>query len=101
MGTASYLLVGGEKALEETFGSTAHGSGRVMSRNEAIRTFRGENVKHELESRGITVKAKSMSGISEEAPGAYKDIDEVVRVSHELGIGKLVARVVPLGVIKG
>lgn len=101
MGTASYLLVGTEKAMKETFGSTAHGAGREMSRNEAIGKFRGETVKNELEKRHIYVKCASWKGIAEEAPAAYKDIDEVVKVSHEAGIGKLVARVVPLGVIKG
>ncbi len=101
MGTASYVLVGGEKALEETFGSTAHGAGRVLSRHAAIKKYWGETVKKELKSKGIAIKARSMKGISEESPGAYKDIDEVVKVSDAVGIGKLVARLVPLGVIKG
>ncbi|MBR9690179.1 RtcB family protein, partial [Candidatus Woesearchaeota archaeon] len=101
MGTASYLLAGTQKAMEETFGSTAHGAGREMSRHEAIRRFRGENIKNDLEKRNIYVKSASWKGIAEEAPGAYKDIDEVVKVSHEAGIGKLVARVKPFGVIKG
>lgn len=101
MGTASYVLVGGEQSLVETFGSTAHGAGRVMSRHTAIKQYRGETIKKDLMAKGITLKARSLSGVSEESPGAYKDIDEVVRVSDSLGIGKLVARVVPLGVIKG
>ena len=101
MGTASYLLVGTEKGMKETFGSTAHGAGRVMSRMQAKKEFLGETVKKELEQEKIYVKSKSMKGISEEAPGAYKDIDEVVRVSHEAGIGNLVARVRPIAVIKG
>ena len=101
MGTSSYLLVGTQKALEETFGSTAHGAGRVMSRTKAIRSFRGEQIKKELEEHHIYVKAASWKGICEEAPQVYKDIDEVVKVSHEAGIGNLVARVKPIGVVKG
>ena len=101
MGTASYLLVGTETARKESFGSTAHGAGRVMSRSAAIRQFRGEQVKQELEKRHIFVKSKSWKGICEEAPQVYKDVDEVVKVSDDTGIGKVVARVVPLGVIKG
>ena len=101
MGTASYLLVGTKKAEEVSFGSTAHGAGRVMSRHEAIRRFRGEKIKHELESRGIELKATSWKGIAEEASEAYKDIDEVVKVSHGVGIGNMVARLVPVGVMKG
>jgi len=101
MGTSSYILVGTKRAEEISFGSTAHGAGRVMSRNEALRRFRGEQIVRELASKGIEVKGTSMKGIAEEAYQVYKDIDEVVRVSHSLGIGNLVARVVPLGVMKG
>ncbi len=101
MGTASYLLVGTEKGMKETFGSTAHGAGRIMSRAQAKKEFRGEVVKKELEKDKIYIKSHSWKGISEEAPLAYKDIDEVVRVSHEAGIGNLVARVRPIAVIKG
>ena len=101
MGTASYLLVGTEQALKESFGSTAHGAGRVMSRSAAIRQFRGEQVKKELKEHHIFVKSKSWKGICEEAPQVYKDVDEVVKVSHDAGIGNLVVRVRPLGVIKG
>ncbi|KYK26372.1 RNA-splicing ligase RtcB [Euryarchaeota archaeon SM23-78] len=101
MGTASYLLVGTEKALEETFGSTAHGAGRVMSRSKAIKTFRSEQIKKELEQQNIFIKAASWKGLTEEAPQVYKDIDEVVKVSHEAGIGNLVARLKPMGVVKG
>ncbi|MBN2052860.1 RtcB family protein [Candidatus Woesearchaeota archaeon] len=101
MGTASYLLVGTEKALKETFGSTAHGAGRVMSRTEAIRSFRASDIKRQLEEHRIYLKAGSMEGVSEEAPAVYKDIDEVVKVSHDAGIGNLVAKMRPLGVIKG
>lgn len=100
MGTASYLLVGTKKAEEISFGSTAHGAGRVGSRSEALRTLRGEQVARDLASKGIEVKGP-WKGLAEEAPQMYKDIDEVVRVSHKLGIGNLVARLVPLAVMKG
>ncbi len=101
MGTASYILVGTTEAEKLSFGSTAHGAGRVMSRHEARRRFRGERIKQELERKGIELESTSWKGVAEEASQAYKDVDEVVRVSHEVGIGKLVARVVPLGVMKG
>jgi tRNA-splicing ligase RtcB len=101
MGTASYILVGTNEGMEATFGSTAHGAGRVMSRHEAIKTYRGEKIVKELEAKGISVKGASWKGIAEEAPGAYKDPEEVVRVSHEAGIGKLVVRLKPIGVVKG
>lgn len=101
MGTASYVLVGTKKAEEVSFGSTAHGAGRVMSRKQALREFRGESVANKLKNRGIYVKGVSWKGIAEEAPGVYKDVDEVVMISHKVGIGNLVAKLVPLGVIKG
>ncbi len=101
MGTSSYLLVGTEEAEQLSFGSTAHGAGRVMSRHEARRRFRGEKIKQELAGKGIELQSTSWKGVAEEASQAYKDVDEVVRVSHEVGIGKLVARVVPVGVMKG
>ncbi|MFH0867729.1 MAG: RtcB family protein [Candidatus Woesearchaeota archaeon] len=100
MGTASYLLVGTKKAEEISFGSTAHGAGRVGSRSEALRTLRGEQVARDLAAKGIEVKGP-WKGLAEEAPQMYKDIDEVVRVSHKLGIGNLVARLTPLAVLKG
>jgi tRNA-splicing ligase RtcB len=101
MGTASYILVGTRQAEQLSFGSTAHGAGRMMSRHEARRRFRGEQIKQDLESKGIALQSTSWRGVAEEASQAYKDVDEVVRVSHEVGIGKLVARVVPVGVMKG
>jgi len=101
MGTSSYILVGTSEAEELSFGSTAHGAGRVMSRHEALRRFRGEQIKKELERKGIELKSANWKGVAEEASQAYKDIDEVVKVSHEVGIGKLVAKVVPVGVMKG
>ncbi|MGQ9801817.1 MAG: RtcB family protein [Candidatus Saccharicenans sp.] len=101
MGTASYVLVGTAEAEEMSFSSTAHGAGRVMSRNEALRRFRGEQIRDELAKKGVELKATSWKGVAEEASAAYKDVDEVVRVSHETMLGKLVARVVPIGVMKG
>ena len=101
MGTSSYVLVGTKKAEQVSFGSTAHGAGRVMSRHEALRRFRGEKIKQELQKKDIEVEAGGWKSIVEEAPGVYKDIDEVVRVSHKAGIGNLVARVKPLAVMKG
>ncbi len=101
MATASYVLVGTKEAEEKSFGSTAHGAGRAMSRAEAIHTFRGEAVAHEMEKKSILVKAASWKGIAEEAAPAYKDINEVAKVSNDVGLGKVVARLVPLGVVKG
>lgn len=100
MGTASYVLVGAETG-KVSFYSTAHGAGREMSRHAALRRWRGEKVKKELEARNIFVRSASWKGIAEEAPGAYKDIDEVARVSDETGIAKRVSRMVPVGVVKG
>jgi len=101
MGTASYVLVGTKKAEEVSFGSTAHGAGRVMSRHEALRQQKGEDVKKKLEAEGIDIEAGSLKGLAEEAPESYKDIDEVVKVSHGVGIGNLVAKLRPLAVMKG
>jgi len=101
MGTASYVLVGTKKAEMLSFGSTAHGAGRVMSRHEALRSFRGEKIKQELKNKNIEIEAGSWKSIAEEAPQVYKDIDEVVKVSHALGIGNLVAKLKPMAVIKG
>lgn len=101
MGTASYILVGTKEAEKMSFGSTAHGAGRVMSRHAALRQFRGEKIKQELERKGIELKSTSWKGVAEEASQAYKNVDEVVRISDAVGIGKLVARVVPVGVMKG
>lgn len=101
MGTASYVLHGTGIAMEETFGSTAHGAGRKMSRAGAKRIYRGEEIQKNLKEKGIVVKATSMPIVAEEAPGAYKDVDEVVRTAHKAGISLLVAKMVPLGVAKG
>jgi len=101
MGTSSYILSGGEKSLEMSFGSTAHGAGRLKSRTQAKQDYWGEDVQKELKRDGILVKAASGSTIAEEAPGVYKDVDEVIRVSDELGIGQKVARMKPIVNIKG
>lgn len=101
MGTGSYVLKGGLASLELTFGSTAHGAGRVMSRTQAKRQWRADELQRDLKRQGIYVRGRSKATIAEEAPGAYKDLDEVVRVSHELGIGTRVAKLVPVCNIKG
>ena len=87
--------------METTFGSTAHGAGRVMSRTQAKNEFWGEDVQDELRGQKVYVKAQSGATVAEEAPGVYKDVDEVVRVSEELGIGDTVARTFPVCNIKG
>ena len=101
MGTSSFLLAGTAEAEGLSFSSTAHGAGRVMSRHEAIRRFRGEKIRDDLARRGIELKSTSWKGVAEEASEAYKDVDEVVRVSNEVGLGRLVAKLVPIGVMKG
>ncbi len=101
MGTASFLLAGTAAAEALSFGSTAHGAGRIMSRHEALRRFRGEKIRDDLAKRGIELRSTNWKGVAEEASEAYKDVDEVVRVSDEVGLGRLVARVVPIGVMKG
>jgi tRNA-splicing ligase RtcB len=101
MGRNSYVLVGTPTAMDETFGSCCHGAGRVMSRAEAVRQAAGRSIERELESRGIIVMGRGRKGVAEEQPGAYKDVNDVVRVVHNAGIAKRVARMRPLGVIKG
>jgi len=101
MGSASYLCVGKPKAMDLSFGSTAHGSGRIMSRAKATKRYWGAKVKEDLGSRGILVKSASMKVLAEESPGAYKDIDQVVQVSHDLGIVEKIVRFIPIGVVKG
>ncbi|MEE8131464.1 MAG: RtcB family protein [Candidatus Paceibacterota bacterium] len=100
MGTASYVLVGTEKG-EEAFFSTCHGAGRTMSRHQAIKTLSGKEIIKDLESKGILIKCYSLRGVAEEAPKAYKDVDEVVEIVHRAGLSKKVARLRPLAVIKG
>ncbi len=101
MGTASYVLIGTTEAMRQTFGSTCHGAGRVMSRAKAKKVVRGSTLRDQLKSRGILICARSMSGLAEEAPQAYKDVSRVVEVVHSLGIGRKIARLEPLAVIKG
>jgi tRNA-splicing ligase RtcB (3'-phosphate/5'-hydroxy nucleic acid ligase) len=101
MGTASWILVGNKKSLDLSFGSTAHGAGRTMSRSAAKRSYTVEKVKAELDSKGIYIKSLTKNGIVEETPLAYKDVDSVVNVSDKLGIATKVAKLVPIGVIKG
>jgi tRNA-splicing ligase RtcB len=101
MGTASYVLLGTEKAMEETFGSTCHGAGRVMSRSAAKRSSRGRAIHRELEDKGILVRWTGRSTMAEEMPEAYKDIAKVVEIVHGAGISKKVARLKPIAVVKG
>lgn len=101
MGTTSYVLVGQGKAMELTFGSTCHGAGRTMSRTQARKTVWGYDLRDELEEGGIAVRAQSMKGLAEEAPLAYKDVSRVVETVHGMGLAHKVARLEPLGVIKG
>ncbi|MGW3497318.1 RtcB family protein [Streptomyces sp. NPDC001020] len=99
MGTASYVMVGADG--NDAFWSSAHGAGRVWSRHQALRQVRGEQLRGELESRGISVRPSSWRGLAEEAPDAYKDVDAVARATEGAGLARLVARLVPLGVVKG
>ena len=102
MGSCSYVLSSAQGAMEETFGSTCHGAGRCMSRSAAIKKCSGRRIDRELfEKSGIIVRAKGRSTLAEEAPEAYKDVEAVVNVVHNAGISKKVARMKPLGVIKG
>jgi tRNA-splicing ligase RtcB (3'-phosphate/5'-hydroxy nucleic acid ligase) len=101
MGTSSYVLVGAEGSLKETFGTTCHGAGRLMSRTAAKKSQFAQNARERLEERGIFVRSETRDGISEEIPEAYKDVDEVINVVHNAGLSKRVARLKPIGVIKG
>lgn len=101
MGRASFVLLGTEGAMKETFGSTCHGAGRMMSRHQAIRLAKGRAIWREMEDRGVIVKSAGRETLAEEMPEAYKDISNVVDVVHNAGISKKVARLRPMGVIKG
>jgi tRNA-splicing ligase RtcB len=101
MGTSSWVLVGTTKAMEITFGSTAHGAGRMLSRAAAKRQFWGGEIKKSLESRGMVIRAASQVVLAEEADPAYKNVDKVAEVSDKIGIATRVVRVVPLAVVKG
>jgi len=101
MGTSSWILLGQPNSMDLSFGSTAHGAGRTMSRTKARRNYNEDDVKKSLNEKGIFIKALTRDGIVEETPQAYKDVDAVVNVSHNLGIATKVAKLVPIGVIKG
>lgn len=101
MGTCSYVLVGTAKAMEETFGSSCHGAGRAMSRHAAKKSTTAEQLIQQLKEKGIHVRGASKSGLTEEKPDAYKDVSLVVEVVHQAGIAKKVAKMIPIGVIKG
>jgi tRNA-splicing ligase RtcB len=101
MGTASYVLVGTERALAETFGSVCHGAGRTMSRTRARKSTNVAQVKRDLRRQGITIRSGSKAGIVEEFPGAYKDVHNVIDVVQGAGLARAVARLAPLGVVKG
>jgi tRNA-splicing ligase RtcB len=101
MGRHSYLLIGTDGAMKDTFASTCHGAGRCLSRHAAIKACRGRSIEKELFEKGIFVKARGRETLAEEAPEAYKDVNEVVSVVHEAGISKRVCRMRPLGVVKG
>ncbi len=101
MWTASYVMRGTEVGMEKTFGSGVHGAGRAVSRRKAAKRYFGKEIEQEMRSRGIILRAHSMRGVAEEAPGAYKDVERVVKAAQAAGINRLVARLRPLAVIKG
>jgi tRNA-splicing ligase RtcB len=101
MGRASFVLLGTQKAMEETFGSTCHGAGRVMSRHQAIRAAKGRSIRREMEDKGIIVRSAGRETLAEEMSDAYKDVSEVVNVVDRAGISKKVAMLKPMGVVKG
>jgi len=101
MGTASYVLMGQQGSMEQSFGSSCHGAGRVMSRTRARNEVSAPELRARLEKLGIIAEAASNKGLVEEAPEAYKDVDAVVDIVHRAGVAKKVARLVPVGVIKG
>ena len=101
MGTASYVLVGSPSAMEQTWGTTCHGAGRMLSRRKAIELTKGRNIAKDLEDQGIFVKAQGRRTLREEVPEAYKDVDEVVKVVDAAGLSRRVARLRPVGVVKG
>ena len=101
MGRASWVLVGQPGSMQQTFGTACHGAGRVMSRTAAVKAAQGRRIDHELAARGVIARARSWKGLAEEQPDAYKDVDLVVEVVHRAGLAKKVARMRPIGVIKG
>jgi tRNA-splicing ligase RtcB len=101
MGRASWVLAGRPGAMEQTFGTTCHGAGRAMSRTAAVRASQGRRIDRELAELGVVVRARSRKGLAEEQPAAYKDVDQVVDVVQAAGLSQKVARMRPVGVIKG
>jgi tRNA-splicing ligase RtcB len=101
MGTSSWVLAGTESGMAASFGSACHGAGRAMSRTQALKRWNGKEVVQELEARGIFVRSPSLRGVAEEAPEAYKDVDDVVRATEEAGLARRVARLRPMAVVKG
>jgi tRNA-splicing ligase RtcB len=101
MGTHSYILAGAQGAMDQTFGSSCHGAGRVLSRSQALKITKGRAINRELEDKGIHVQSRGKRTLKEEVPEAYKDVSEVVEVVHQAGLARKVARLRPLGVIKG
>ena len=101
MGRASWVLLGGPRSMERSFGTTCHGAGRCMSRTAATRAAKGRNIRDELSRSGVVARSRSREGLAEEQPLAYKDVDVVVDIVHRAGLSTKVARLRPLGVIKG
>jgi len=101
MGRASWVLVGQPGSMDQTFGSACHGAGRVMSRTAAVKHAQGRRIDRELAARGVVARARSWKGLAEEQPDAYKNVDQVVDVVHRAGLARKVARMRPVGVIKG
>ena len=101
MGTFSFVLAGTQKAMEETFGSTCHGAGRLLSRRQASKAAKGRAVAREMEDKGISVQSRGRNTLKEEIPEAYKDVSQVVETVHMAGLAKKVARLRPIGVVKG
>lgn len=101
MGRASWVLVGQQGSMDQTFGTTCHGAGRVLSRTKAVALAQGRRIDKELLARGVIARAQSWKGLAEEQPDAYKDVNLVVEVVHQAGLSKKVARMKPIGVIKG
>jgi tRNA-splicing ligase RtcB len=101
LGTASYILIGTETSMDRAFGSTCHGAGRVLSRHKALSTLDPNQVQLDLSSKGIVLKAANQKTVIEEAPETYKEIEQVVETCETVGISRRVARLVPLGVVKG
>jgi tRNA-splicing ligase RtcB len=101
MGTGSYVLAGTKQSESLAFSSACHGAGRAMSRHQALKTWHGRELMHELAERGIVIRSPSPRGVAEEAPGAYKDVSAVVDAAHAAGLARKVARLQPLVCIKG